>query len=428
MLKKRARRRTLLAAFLLQFAALAAAQDNAWIGRKFMPKSECKEMIGSREVPHGIVDVPYIVTKANGEWLWVGRAWVKKSHVVPLEGAVDYYTERLRIRPDSWEAYTWRGVVWHAQGEFENALKDFTQAIRLDPKIAGLHVNRGATWEWKGELDNALKDYTEAIRLDPKCTTAYLSRARIWSETSKSTKAIQDYAEVIALDPENATAYVGRGNARVVNGNFPGAIDDFCEAIRIDPNNARAYHSRGMWQYWTQNYDAAIEDLTAAIRIRPLAQTHMLRGMARHFQGEIKSALEDYSDVIRSDPLWTEAYINIAWLRSTLPGEDLRDGESAVGCATKACELTSWKDAKCLSTLAAAYAEIGQFEDAVKAQRKAQDLAPEDDQADHQSRIDLYRSRKPYREQPNGPIRLRRRPKKVASGGAGGWWSASDEG
>lgn len=167
-----------------------------------------------------------------------------------------------------------------------------------------------------------------------------------------------------------------------------------------------------------QNCDEAIQDLTAAIRIRPLAQCYMLRGMAYQFQGEIASALEDYSDAIRFDPQWTEAYINIAWLRSTNPGEDLRDGKSAVECATKACELTNWNDANCINTLAAAYAEIGRFEDAVATQQKAIDLAPEDDLADYQSRIELYKSEKPYREQPKGPVKSRRRPKKIASEGA----------
>ena len=74
-----------------------------------------------------------------------------------------------------------------------------------------------------------------------------------------------------------------------------------------------------------------------------------------------------------------------------IPGEDLRDGKAAVKCATKACELTNWKNANCINTLAAAYAEIGRFEDAVATPQKAIDLALEDDLADYQSRIELYK-------------------------------------
>ena len=66
--------------------------------------------------------------------------------------------------------------------------------------------------------------------------------------------------------------------------------------------------------------------------------------------------------------------------------------------ATKACQLSEWKDIDALDTLAAAYAESGDFADAVKWQTKARDLAPANDKADLQSRLGLYQAHKPYRE------------------------------
>ena len=68
--------------------------------------------------------------------------------------------------------------------------------------------------------------------------------------------------------------------------------------------------------------------------------------------------------------------------------------------ATKACELTDWKGPNSLGTLAAAYAEAGQFDKAVEWQQKATDLAPESEKADYGSRLKLYQEGKPYREEP----------------------------
>ncbi len=74
----------------------------------------------------------------------------------------------------------------------------------------------------------------------------------------------------------------------------------------------------------------------------------------------------------------------------------------AIEYATKACVLTNWKECDYIQTLAAAYAENGQFDKAVEWQQKACDIAPGQNRQDLQSRLDLYKSGKPYREVPHG--------------------------
>jgi hypothetical protein len=81
--------------------------------------------------------------------------------------------------------------------------------------------------------------------------------------------------------------------------------------------------------------------------------------------------------------------------------EKYRDGRKAVELAKKACELTEWKDAAVLATLAAAYAEAGQFDEAVKWQKKAledKDFAASDGEKER-TRLKLFEARKPYREE-----------------------------
>ena len=68
--------------------------------------------------------------------------------------------------------------------------------------------------------------------------------------------------------------------------------------------------------------------------------------------------------------------------------------------ATKACELTKWKQVGHLDTLAAAYAESGDFDKAVEWETMARDLAMEKNKADYQSRLELYQAHKPYRFDP----------------------------
>jgi serine/threonine-protein kinase len=76
-----------------------------------------------------------------------------------------------------------------------------------------------------------------------------------------------------------------------------------------------------------------------------------------------------------------------------------RDGRRAVEAATRACELTDWKNAGFLDTCAAAHAEAGQFESAVKWQTRAIELeADENQKAEYRSRLKLYEARQPHRE------------------------------
>ena len=67
--------------------------------------------------------------------------------------------------------------------------------------------------------------------------------------------------------------------------------------------------------------------------------------------------------------------------------------------ATKACELYRWKDSTGLATLAAAYAESGDFKQAVEQQKKAIELASEENRAAYLSRLKLYKQGKPYRDE-----------------------------
>jgi hypothetical protein len=93
----------------------------------------------------------------------------------------------------------------------------------------------------------------------------------------------------------------------------------------------------------------------------------------------------------------------VAWVRATCPQDDLRDGSAALRDALRACELTDHAAPGYVDTLAAAYAELGRFEDAVKWQQKAAELAPEGSKPEYEARLAQYRENKPFRDVIDAP-------------------------
>jgi Tfp pilus assembly protein PilF len=127
----------------------------------------------------------------------------------------------------------------------------------------------------------------------------------------------------------------------------------------------------------------------------------MGRASVFYAQGEVEKALHDYAAAIANHKDFAQAFNDYAWLLATGTKDGYRDGAKAVDLANEACRLTEWKNGAYLDTLAAAYAEKGDFAEALKWQKKAVEFAkgePEEVQRDMESRVALYERKEAYRE------------------------------
>jgi tetratricopeptide (TPR) repeat protein len=178
------------------------------------------------------------------------------------------------------------------------------------------------------------------------------------------------------------------------------AVAYFTEQIRAEPRNASHRLRRGAVWAERGEYERAAADCGQAIQLDPAnAAAYYCRALARHLGGHYDRALSDYSAAILLAPHNVSAYAGRAWLRATCPDARYRDGAGAVRDALQACELSAWADPNCLDNLAAAYAENGQFDYALKWQEKALESPGlrSSTRPSAEARVKLYRSRKPYR-------------------------------
>ncbi len=133
-----------------------------------------------------------------------------------------------------------------------------------------------------------------------------------------------------------------------------------------------------------------------------------LRGRADAYLsiGKQAEAIVDYELAYSVDPEDDGVLNNLAWVLATSPKDKLRDATRAIQLATKACEMTEYRQAHILSTLAAAFAEAGDFDKAVEWSTKAVELGKAEaieqknieieDQL--QQELENYQQKKPWRE------------------------------
>ena len=273
-------------------------------------------------------------------------------------------------------------------------------------------------------VDRALEHFDRAIAGNPKAAWFLASRASLRVRRHDYAEAIDDYDLAIALDPREPAYYLGRGALWARRGNHDRTIADLSEAIRLAPDSIDGYLLRA--REWEKDLkpDRALADFQAAIAIDPRETLAYLgRGRIWKMNQEFGKLLANFEALARVAPEDPVGHREVAWLLATCDVGGFRDGRRALDEATVACKLTRWSDPSCLEAIAAACAEVGDFDDAVRWQVRAMEL--------FQSRLDrvdrrlasnkgrdarmsngLYRYRRklPLRERPDRTTRVAEYP------------------
>jgi tetratricopeptide (TPR) repeat protein len=278
-------------------------------------------------------------------------------------------------------AYNRRGERFAELGNEQEAMKDFASSISFDTANWRAIHNRGVSNATMGKTNEALADFSRALQINRGYANTWFNRAELYSDRGDYNRAVGDYAEAIRLSPKEPSFYNGRGRAFARIGRVREAMTDFNAAIRLDPDNAQARVSRA--------------ELYLASRDWGRAAT-------------------DYRDAIQLDDKLGSAYQGAAWIMATCPDDHYRNEELALSAAQKAMELDGDKDPRYIETLAAAYANAGQYDSAVAILQSHLDKMPKQYVAGAQARIQLYKSERPYRSgpaaQPGQPQQQTRAP------------------
>jgi tetratricopeptide (TPR) repeat protein len=344
--------------------------------------------------------------------------------------------EAIKADPMSVEALQLRAAVHIEQGELDKAIADFEELLEKNPENIAVQQALATTYASTKKYDKALEHLSKAIELAPENALNYAMRAEVYEVQKKYDEALADLTQALKLQPNSAAALLARARLHYFQENLEEARADINQLLQERPGLSQGVLLRSMIEAAGGDYQKAIQDLQKILRAdptnvdlqmqlaalytadeRPRKAIQVLSGIVAADEGNWRAlrsrgdallsvgkhteAIEDYNSALKLAPENDGILNNLAWVLSTSPKDEVRDGKRAIELATKACEVTNYEMPHIISTLAAAYAETGDFENAIKWSKKCVELGIEKlPEQIEQLRDELkhYEEGKPFRE------------------------------
>ncbi|HEX3150332.1 MAG TPA: tetratricopeptide repeat protein [Gemmataceae bacterium] len=367
--------RWLAGSFLLALPVWVDAAEPSWQGKLIVltragVKLEAPEGKNIAPKSAGVAkDLMFQVRQEDKDRLLIDsrrqEGWIARSDAIPFDQARAHFTKLIESNPKNVHALMARGAVLSSSNEPDKAVADFTSAIELDAKTTLAYYHRANVAYGKGQYDKALADYNAVVEQDPEFDWAYHVRGWIYYRRMDYDKAVADYETAIKLVPTETVFYRDRGNVAFIRKKYDDALKDYSKSIEMDPTYVVPWQMRGKTWEAKKEYAKALADYEKAATLAPTG----MYGAGYH--------------------------TTVAMLLAACPDAKIRDGKKALAAAQKAYVLA--QGANELATLAAAHAELGEFDKAVEWQTKALAAVPALLKEQYQQRLKLYEDKKPYR-------------------------------
>jgi len=245
----------------------------------------------------------------------------------------------------------------------------------------------------------ATADFKKSLELAPDRWKSWHNLAVCDALAGRLDKAVANFSKVIELRPDYVDAWFNRAEVHFELGQFAQAVNDYDEAIRLQPEEAEFHARRGDARFQLRDFDAALADYDRALQLTPRSANYVVdRGDVFRATGQWEKAAAAYRKAITLDQDYGRAYQSAAWLMATCPDTRVRDAGLAIEAAQKAIALDGDGDFIYRDTLAAAYATGARFDDAVKAEKRAIDVAPKRFRLALERRQKLYQNHEPFRQ------------------------------
>ncbi len=360
-------------------------------------------------------------------WLSLGKLEVTAGN---SEAALKHFSTLIERFPQLPEGYMSRAELYIRGKDFAAALKDYDRLVQMRPDLLTAHANRGLLLRDLGEYQKAFEAFSRIVQQFPDSPVGYINRGLIFEKANQMKEALADFDEALKRMPESGFCWYHRAIAKIGLQDLDAALADLTHAIEIEPKS-EAFLKRGEVYALQQKWDLALADYEKTLSETP--DNHLARYRRATVLQQLQDndqALAEYTALVDAgvqsyDVVFnrSQIYVNrrqwsaaladleqavkfkaesehglngLAWLLATVPEESLRDPARAIELATQACEISEWKQAMIVDTLAAAHAAAGDFEKAVELEEQAVKLLNGNENPALIARLELFRAGKAF--------------------------------
>ena len=289
---------------------------------------------------------------------------------------ISHYQKVIELRPDHISAYYELGQAYFSLGKLDPAIRIYQKGLAIDENNLAIICSLADAYYKQRNFDKAATYYQSALKLKPDFIDVRMLLAGAFLEIGQIESAIAQYRRVLDVDDNNHKAHYWLGRAFSLQGKLDQAAESYQKTLGIKKDSFAATHSLADIYYKQQNTDMAIAYYQRALDIKP-DSLEVMEKLAEVFlkTDQIQSAIIQYRSILELDNNHLKALNDIAWIQATSDDPNIRDPQSALLLAKKACKIADYNIPEVLGTLAAGYAASEQFDQAVTTAQKALELA-----------------------------------------------------
>jgi tetratricopeptide (TPR) repeat protein len=226
---------------------------------------------------------------------------------------------------------------------------------------------------------------------------------RTWIQTGYWRDSETLFKHVMSVTTNNDVAENNLGIVYLRQGNLDQAVSLLQAAVDLRPDNSPAQENLAKALLQKGDVANALIHYQKLVALQPdNIEVHNILGTVLIQQGRIAEGVEEWQKVLVLQPENGNAMSNLAWVFATSPDDSIRDGPKAVQLASEALRISGRRIPIIFRTLAAAYAETGEFSMAIQTAQQGIDLANSEGNAglatELQGNIALYQEQLPLRD------------------------------
>jgi len=224
-----------------------------------------------------------------------------------------------------------------------------------------------------------------------------------WVQTSYWRDSETLFRHALAVTVNNDVAENNLGIVFLRQGKVDEAISLLQAAVDLRPDNSPAHENLAKALLQKGQVADALIHYRKLLQLQPdNIEVHNIVGTVLTQQDRVAEGVEEWEKVLAIQPDNGNAMSNLAWVFATSPDQSLRDGPKAVRLAEQALRLSGGRIPILFRTLAAAYAESGEFSKAIQAAQLGIELANSQGNpglaTELEGNIALYQEQKPLRD------------------------------